>query len=359
MKRKSKIFIVTECPYVGILQAIIALSKELKVLGFDLNFILPLKQRNRYGELQSENEKVLMLYGEVIHLPLRRKYYYILFDIIVFSKFFKNTKPDIVISYTEYAGKICRFLYNKQIIKNYYHAPQCIDVRRKNLFYKFIENLFEKLLSHNVDYYLACGPSECYLLNKEYNIPSEKIILCPNFKDPNVILFNKKQYEFIYVGRMVKEKGIYQLLDTFKILNSLDKIIMIGDGKEFTKIKQKYPEVVFTGRLSPQKVLEYLSLSNFFISNSIIEGLPFSLIEAMQMGVVPIVSNVEGHKDLIINGSNGFLFNNQLDLINYIFKVQLLDKSEYDRISLLAIKTAENLAKAAKESININFKKYE
>ena len=134
---------------------------------------------------------------------------------------------------------------------------------------------------------------------------------------------------------------------------------MIGDGRKLVELRKKYPTVNFLGRLSPEEVLSYLSVSKFFISNSVIEGLPFSLIEAMQMGVVPIVSNIEGHMDLIINNSNGFLYNNQLDFINSIFKVQLLDKKEYERISFLAKKTIENLTRIAKESIKTNFQKYE
>ena len=244
-------------------------------------------------------------------------------------------------------------------MKNYYHAPQCVGVKRKKGFYKFIEIFFEKLLSQKVDYYLACGPSECLILNQKYNVPIEKIVLCPNFKNINRDLSTKKIYEFVYIGRMVKEKGIYKILDIFKILNILDKIVMIGDGKELVKIRKKYPEVNFTGRISSKEVLGYLAVSRFYVSNSIIEGLPFALIEAMQMGVVPIISNVEGHKDLVINNYNGFIYDNQLDLINYVFKTQLLNNKEYDRLSMSASVTAENLAKIAKEDIKINFKKYE
>jgi len=71
-------------------------------------------------------------------------------------------------------------------------------------------------------------------------------------------------------------------------------------------LKRQYPNAKFTGRIAPEEVLAFLSASKFFISNSVIEGLPYALIEAMTYGVVPIVSNVEGHKDLVIDGKNGF-----------------------------------------------------
>lgn len=71
--KKNKIYIVTECPYVGVFRAIVELSKELKHLSFNISYILPKQARNRYGEKQSEHEEILKQYGRIFHQPLRRK----------------------------------------------------------------------------------------------------------------------------------------------------------------------------------------------------------------------------------------------------------------------------------------------
>jgi UDP-N-acetylglucosamine:LPS N-acetylglucosamine transferase len=174
--KKNKVYIVTECPYVGVFRAIVELSQELKKLGFDISYILPEEARNRYGEKQLEHEKVLNKYGKVFRQPLRRKLRYLFNDVSNLRKFFLKNKPDIVISYTEYAGKVCRILYKNGKIRKLFHVPSCIGVKRKNIIPGFIEYVFEKILSKHATSYLACGASEAYILKNKYKIPINKIV---------------------------------------------------------------------------------------------------------------------------------------------------------------------------------------
>lgn len=357
--KKSKIYIITECPYVGVFRAIVELSKELKDVGFDISYILPEQARNRYGEKQIDHENVLKKYGHVFHQPLRRKLRYIFGDINNIKSFLSINKPDIVISYTEYAGKVCRILYKKGVIKKLFHVPSCVGIKRKNLLEGFVEYFFETILSKYAYKYLACGASEAYILKNEYSIPFEKIVFLPNLRTFKKINQTKIKYQFIYVGRIIKEKGVFDLLDTLELTGFVGNSLFVGDGKDLEILKKKHPKAKFTGRVSPEKAIELISASRFFISNSVIEGLPYSLIEAMACGVVPIVSDVEGHKDLVINGKNGFLYTKQIDLVNYIFKSQLINAEDYKQMSKSAKETIINLSKIAKKNIRNNFKIYE
>ncbi len=361
MTQKTKIYIITECPYVGVFRAIIELVAELSKMNFSIYFIFPSKTRDRYGENQQDHENSLSKYGIIVQLPLRRKYRYILSDTILLRKYLHNEGGNnIIISFTEYAGKISRILYKVNAIKTLYHAPQCIDVTRKDSkLEQFVEWIFERLLSQNVTAYLACGASETYLLNKKYNVPNDKIVLIPNFRSIKIKKKTKEKYLYVYVGRVVKEKGVYELLESFESLGLSNKLLIIGEGKELKRLKKKYLNTTFLGRLQPNEVLSCLSYSRFLVSNSIIEGLPYSLIEAMMIGVVPIVSNVEGHKDIIIDGYNGFLYNSQLDLTNLIFKMNLVDENYYSTISQNAVTSMNKLMGIAKQRIVSEFKKYE
>lgn len=356
MNKISRVYIITECPYTGILRSIVELSSELKKNGFEVNYILPDKPRNRYGEIQCENEKILLKYGEILYTPLRRKLFYIFGDIKALKNLFLSRPPGIVVSYTEYAGKVCRILYSQGGIKKLYHCPNCVGVKRKRYLARFIEFIFENLLAKHASLYLACGPSEAFIFNDKYKIPIDKIIFLPNFRTFKNIKNNEHMYEFIYVGRMVRDKGVIELLEALTLLNLSDKVIFVGDGKLLPYLRSAYPKVKFTGNVSPEKVFYFLSISKFFVSNSVVEGLPYSLIEAMSTGVVPIVSNVEGHKDLIINGQNGIIYNKKIDLINSIFKAQIMDDKSYKEMRMSARETVENLAKLAKFNIKNNFK---
>jgi len=355
----DRVYIVAECPYVGVFRAMIELSQELRKIGFQISYVLPSQPRNRYGESQIENEKILLKYGKIIHQPLRRKYYYIYRDLSSLKKFFKLHSPDIVISYTEYAGKVCRILYKNGCIKKLYHVPSCVGVKRKALLSRLVEYISERLLSKYASFYLACGSSEAFILTNKYKVPVEKVIFIPNARTFRNNKIEKAKYQFIYVGRMVKDKGVFELLEAFKLLGIIDKVLFVGDGKELNNLKIKYPEVTFVGRVLPEEVFNFLSISRFFISNSIIEGLPYALIEAMAIGTVPIVSNVEGHKDLIISGQNGLLYDKRIDLVNTIFKAQLMSSNDYYRMKTSAQETIINLAKLARKNIKNNFKIYE
>lgn len=362
-KHQTKIFIITECPYVGIFQAIVDLSKELHSLGFELTYLFPTTPRDRYGEKQANHEKILSKYGSIEHTPQRRKYRYLISDFLKLLKFSKQlNEGDIIISFTEYAGKLTRLcrLFNRNI--KYYHAHQCIDVFRKKRLTYYFELMIEKLLAQSIDFYIACSPSEVSLLQNTFKVPSGKIFFVPNYRSlerkPGKSQPEKK-YDFVYVGRIVREKGVAKLAETFKSLGIGDKLTCIGDGPDLTYLKSKYPEISFLGYLEHANVLKLLQASKFVISNSQIEGLPYSILEAMNLGVVPILSNVQGHRDLITSGVTGFLYNDTEELRDTLFKVLNFDIQIYNEISSNVIKISKNLELFGKTAIKNHFKKYD
>ena len=67
----------------------------------------------------------------------------------------------------------------------------------------------------------------------------------------------------------------------------------------------------------------FYQLSHCVISASKYEGLPFSVMEALHYNVPVIASNVKGHKDLIIDGFNGHLYeyDNDAQLCDLLKKI--------------------------------------
>lgn len=358
MKKNINIYIITECPYSGMFRSIIETSKLLKELKFNIIYILPSKSRDRYGEKSSKNEIELGFYGKIIKMPLRRRYRFIYSDKKKIEIFFEG-KTDIVMSFGGYAGKICRILYRKGKIKTLYHVPQCIDIIRRNICTRVIEYCFEKFLSKQVKYYISCGSSECDILINKYNIDREKILFLPNSINRHQMVKNYDyKCEFVYVGRLSKDKGISRILKIFSDLDFLDKIMVVGDGNEMETLRKLYPSVNFIGNISNDKIYDILSKSRFFISYSIIEGLSYSLLEAMSAGTVPIISNVQGNKDVVLNLYNGFLFNNKSELLDLLFKSQLISDDYYDYLSSNAISTSGNLYKFSSKLFINHFKQY-
>lgn len=356
----KKFYIITECPYVGVLRSLLNLGNLSKENGYEVEFILPKTHRDRYGESQSKNEESLRKIGNISYLPLRRKFVYMFSDISHFLKKFKNTKENIIIiSITEYAGYITRLSYlflNKNI--KLIQSHQCLDLKRKSGLSFLKHFMLESICKNFCDYYLACSYSESNILRDELNISKNKILLLRNSVLNKDIMNlseknNNNNNNYIYVGRIVTEKRVDILLRAFEKISYSKKLLIIGEGKMLQTLKNKYKDVNFYGSLDHYKVFNLLDKFTFFVSASKIEGLSFSLLEAMSRGVIPIVSNVPGHIDVVVNNYNGFIFSNQKDLEEILIYTSNLKKDDILKLSNNAIKSSkENTLYAEKDFKN-------
>ena len=66
-------------------------------------------------------------------------------------------------------------------------------------------------------------------------------------------------------------------------------------------------EVIFTGRVEPQKIHKYYQAADIFVLPSYTEGLPVSVLEAMACGLPIVATDVGGTPEIITDGFNGFL----------------------------------------------------
>ena len=134
-----------------------------------------------------------------------------------------------------------------------------------------------------------------------------------NFKEISDRRFCK---QFVYAGRLSKEKGSETLL---KICNALDDdidILIIGDGPEkekFEKIQLTKSNVHYLGYQTHDKTISLIKGSDILVQPSLSEGISTTLLEAMACKTCIITSNVGGNLELIQDGQTGFL----LDPLNH------------------------------------------
>lgn len=359
MKKKSSILIITECPYSGILRAIIADAKVISKLGISITFLVPNVTRDRYGETSTANMGELSIFGKIMRIPLRRKYRYILSDIISFNRFLKKNSFDVVISYSGYAGKICRLLYKFKKIRFLIHAPHCIDFIRRKWNIRLVEKMSEYLLRNDCTKYFACSPSELNLISSKYKISSEKIILNTNAttleKINTQIKIKKIKYQYVILGRLTPDKQVDKTLEVLELLNLSQHTIVIGDGILKKQLSDKFNKVQFFGNIPNEEVVNLLNCTKFIVSSSIIEGMPYSVLEAMMCGVVPILSDICGHRDIVINGSNGLIFQSKADCIDKLFYSQIMSDKEYNSMSENSIDTIKKLMDLKQKNLHIFF----
>lgn len=128
-------------------------------------------------------------------------------------------------------------------------------------------------------------------------------------------------YNFIYVGRLSREKNIEALLSAFgklKIENALAEnwgLIIVGDGPDRQSLTQMVSDhnimnVYFAGGKSWEEVPVFYAMSDVFVLPSLSEPWGLVVNEAMVCGLPVIVSDRCGAAhDVLEDGENGFVFN--------------------------------------------------
>ncbi|WP_437131855.1 teichuronic acid biosynthesis protein TuaC [Bacillus atrophaeus] len=110
---------------------------------------------------------------------------------------------------------------------------------------------------------------------------------------------------FVYIGRLVKEKGIFELAEATDSLDERFTAVFVGDGPAKPMLEHK-DKIILTGQVPNQKVKEYLLAADMFVLPSYSEGMPTVVIEALSLQVPVICTDV---------GGAGFLFGDHRHLL--------------------------------------------
>lgn len=104
-----------------------------------------------------------------------------------------------------------------------------------------------------------------------------------------------------------------------------DRFLWIGSGEMADELQEA--NIRISGWKAHDLAVELLNNLDIFILPSLWEGLPISLLEAMYLKKICIVSNVVGNRDVIIHGVNGFIAETKED---YIKIIQNIKDGKYD-----------------------------
>lgn len=150
---------------------------------------------------------------------------------------------------------------------------------------------------------------------------------------------NIKSNDFVitFVGRVVEDKGINELINVFTRLQTEQKnikLLIIGDYEEdLHPISRITKEIIeFNKNILyyefQDDIRSLLSISDLFVLPSYREGLPNVLIEAGSYGIPLIATDINGCNEIIINGENGILIKkkNEIELFDAIEKMMTDNK---------------------------------
>jgi glycosyltransferase involved in cell wall biosynthesis len=179
--------------------------------------------------------------------------------------------------------------------------------------------------------YAIPGGSRQAAFFRQYKVPEAKILISHMTVDTekirNTITPPKREFRaakgipqdqilFVFVGRLLAQKGIDTLLQAFEIVQKdspHSALVIVGDGPERGWVEQvaaKYPGRVWVvGREGSAGVISWLRASDAFVLPSRDEHWGLVVNEAMTCGLPVIVSDVCGCvDDLVLPERNGMIF---------------------------------------------------
>ena len=246
-------------------------------------------------------------------------------------KLFKKERPTIVHSITPKAGLL------SMVAAKYANVPVRIHTftglvfpAKKGLFQKLLI-LMDKVLCWHATHIIpeGAGVKQDLLDYKITNKPLEVIAngnvngIDTTFFNSNTISEQQQQslrnelgidssdFVFVFIGRLVTDKGINELVRAFLSLAIPNcKLLLVGPYEtedplqpETLKAIQQNDSILSVG--FQQDIRPYLVISDCLVFPSYREGFPNVVMQAGAMGLPSIVTDINGSNEIIIEGLNG------------------------------------------------------
>ena len=123
-------------------------------------------------------------------------------------------------------------------------------------------------------------------------------------------------FVYLFIGRLVGDKGINELISAFTVLSEKEdkiKLLLVGNyeddldplQKETLLIIKKNPNIISVGY--QEEVRPYLAIASCFVFPSYREGFPNVVLEAASMELPCIVSDINGSNEIITDQVNGIV----------------------------------------------------
>jgi len=310
---KKKVFIViARLNQGGTAKYIYELYKGLKEVNYEVVVAA--------GNVQKgETEDLLATRMPVVRIPHLARSLNPINDYIArkhIKKAIRKYNPDIVYSHTFKAGLLVRSLRLKQQVIHAQHGHSLNNPEFGKLS-KLIWILIEKTLAQRTRFIVTVG-RQVGLDLLRIGIGKEKqyVSIPPGVSPPKLLpreeavkklkLSTHIRLRVVWLGRFVEVKNPLMVVSLSIKFPDVD-FIMGGNGGLLTKVlEEKRPNIYLVGW---QDSALLLSVADVVINTSKSEGMSLSIIEAQQLGIPVVATNVGSSSEIVVDGVTGLLSN--------------------------------------------------
>ena len=283
--------------------------EEFERLGFDLDSCNLKPGMHDVFEIHKVKSKILKYNPDIVHsygfradvitalmnLPKIRK----------ISSLFNNPFEDYTMLFGKFKGLLMARTHVR-LLKKFNSVIVCSN---------FIKNKVDRYGLGLSTIYTGVPEEVFHPLQKEERDLKRENLHIPS--DTNV---------YIFIGNLIPRKNPLFLIKTFKKLKDQNKLLIVmGDGPLMEQCKQECGDADNIRLIGAQPgTVEYLQISDYYISASFSEGFPTAVLEAMSVGIQPLLSDIAPHKEMANLFSYPCIFknNDEESLINLINTIE-------------------------------------
>ena len=328
------------------------LSKKYDVIALSSpgNEISHIKEREKVRVIEIPMERHISLYKDIVSL----------FKLIAA---FRREKPQMVHSMTPKAGLLCMIAAWLARVPVRVHTftglvfPTSTGVKR------WILKATDRLTCACATHVIPEGEGvKSDLLNNNITKKPLKVLGYGNVKGIDLKVYSRsrvcgsqfsvdllhkkgKAFIFLFVGRIVKDKGINELVEAFSKLNNEypktglwlvgpyeDSLDPVSDEARRAIAENNGIESV--GAKQGDELLAYYAAADCFVMPSYREGFPNTVIEAGAMDLPCIVTDINGSREIIIDGKNGVIVPpKDKEALYNAMKLMLQSKADLERMA--------------------------
>lgn len=140
----------------------------------------------------------------------------------------------------------------------------------------------------------------------------------PEVMEKARLLRDEHNFTFLFVGRIVRDKGINELCEAFDRLSKeypQTRLLLVGWREDdLDPVSDKTqdlidsnPSINYVGEIWGDDLLAYYAAADCFVLPSYREGFPNTVLEAGAMGLPSIVTDINGSREIIVENENGMI----------------------------------------------------